>query len=92
MEQEITQDHPGEDIEMNIELSINSVCFNKNCSILTANFKMSVDKNSISVPFKRDIKGNGNIMPLHIFKKLFLVVTNEWLADTINKHILPNMQ
>ena len=89
MEQEITQDNTGEDIEM---VSINSVCFNEHCSVLTANFKMSGGKNSISVPFKRDIKGNGNIMPLHIFKKLLPVVTNEWLADTINKHILSNMQ
>ena len=89
MEQEITQDNTGEDIEM---VSINSVCFNKKCSIFTVNFKISVGKNSILVPFKRDIKGNGNIMPLHIFIKLFPVVTNEWLADTINKHILSNMQ
>ena len=27
-------------------------------------------------------------MPLHIFKKLFPGVTNEWLAETINNCIL----
>ena len=31
---------------------------------------------------------DGNIMPLHIFKKLYTGVLNEQLAETINKHIL----
>ena len=31
---------------------------------------------------------DSNIMLLHIFKKLFPGVTNEQLADTINKDIL----
>ena len=47
-----------------------------------------VGQNSISVPYKIDTGSNGNIMPLHIFKKLFPGVTNVWLVETINKHIL----
>ena len=31
---------------------------------------------------------DGNIMLLHIFKKLFPGVTNEWLAETFSKCIL----
>ena len=85
IKQEITQDNTGGDIEM---VSINSVHFNKNCSILTANLKTSVGKNSISVPYKIDMGSDRNIMPLHIFKKLFPGVTNEQIADTINKCIL----
>ena len=51
-------------------------------------FKTSVGEDSISVPHKIDIGSNGNIMPLYVFKKLFPGVRNEWLAETINKHIL----
>ena len=52
-------------------VSINSVYFNKNHSILTANLKTSVGRNSISVLYKIDMGSNGKIMSLHIFKKLF---------------------
>ena len=83
--QEIIQDNTREDFEM---VSIDSEYFNKNCSILTAYLKTSVGKNSISVPYKIDMGSHGNIMPLHIFKKLFTGVTNESLAETINKHIM----
>ena len=58
---------------------------------MTANLKMLVGKNSISVPYKIDMGSDSNIMPLNIFKKLFPGVTNEWLADTIIKCILLRM-
>ena len=38
--------------------------------------------------YKIDMGSNSNIMPLHIFKKLFPGVTNEQLVETINKGIL----
>ena len=66
---EIIQENTGEDFEM---VGINSVYFNKNCSILTANLKTLVGENSISVPYKIDMGSNGNIMPLHILKSYFL--------------------
>ena len=50
--------------------------------------KTSVGQNSIIVPYKIDTGSDGNIMPEHIFKKLFPEVTNEQLATTKNKHIL----
>ena len=68
MEQEAIQENTGNNFET---VSINSVYLNKNHSILTANLKRSVGKNSISVPYKIDMGSNGNIMPLHIFKNLW---------------------
>ena len=69
-------------------VSINSVYLNKNCSVLIANLKTLLGKNSISVSHKIDMGSKGNIMPLHIFKNLFPRVINEWLAETTNKCIL----
>ena len=48
-------------------VNINSVYFNKNQSILMANLKTLVGKNSMSIPYKIDTESNGNIMPWHIF-------------------------
>ena len=85
MEQETIQNNACEDVET---VSINSVQFNINCSVLTVNLKTSAGQNSITVPYKIDTGCDGNLMPMHIFKKLFLGVTNEQLAATINKCIL----
>ena len=51
-------------------VSINSVCFNKSCSVLTAKLKTSIDNNSMIIPYKMDTGSDRNIMPWHIFKKL----------------------
>ena len=56
--QEIIQENTGGDFEM---VNINSVYFNKNCSVLTANLKTLVGKNSISVLYKIDMGSDGNI-------------------------------
>ena len=40
------------------------------------------------VPYKVDRGNNGNIMPLHIYKKLFPKITTEQLVATKNKNIL----
>ena len=57
------QDSAGEN---NIDsVNMNSVHFNKNHSILTANLKMLAGPNNIMVPYKVDTGSNGNIMPLH---------------------------
>ena len=75
--------------ENNIEsVSINSIQFNKNCSVLTANLKTSASQSNIMVPYKIDIGSNGNIMPLHVCRKLFPEITNEQLAAIKNKNIL----
>ena len=88
LEQETVQDEARENIE---SVSINSVQFNKNCSILTANLKTSAGQSSIMVPYKIDTGSNGNIMPLHMYKKLFPNITNKQLATTKNKNVLLKM-
>ena len=69
-------------------VSINSVQFNKICSVLTAKLKTSMGQNSIVVLYKIDTGSDGNIMPGCIFKKLFPEVTNKQLAATKNKYII----
>ena len=85
VEQEAIQENIGEDFEM---VSINSVYFTKNCSVLMAYLKTLVGKNSMSIPYKIDTRSDGNIMAWHIFKKLLPGVTNVQLAETINIHIM----
>ena len=48
-----------------------------NCSVITANLKTFANKSGIIVPYKVDTGSDGNIMPLHIYKKLFPRVTSE---------------
>ena len=38
---------------------------------------MSAGQNNVMVPYKVDTGSDGNIMPLHIYKKLFPIITNE---------------
>ena len=73
IDQEAVQGDASKDTEL---LSINSIQFNKNHSILTANFKTSAGESNIIGPYKIDTEGNGNIMLLHTYKKLFPSITN----------------
>ena len=52
---------------------------------------MSVGQNNIIVPYKIDTGSDDNIMPAHVFRRLFPKVTNEQLAIFKNKHILLKM-
>ena len=89
VEQEAVQDIAEEN---NIDsVSINSIHFNKNCSVQTVNLKMSAGSNIIMVPYKVDTGSKGIIMPLHIYKKLFPEITNEQLVAAKNKYILLKM-
>ena len=56
-----------------------------------ANLKTSAGSNNIILPYKGDTGSDGNIMPLHIYKKLFPEITNEQLAATKSKNILLKM-
>ena len=58
LEQETAKDS-AEDYSIDL-VNINSIHFNKNCSILTANLKTSVGLNNVMVPYKVD---TGNILP-----------------------------
>ena len=70
VEQEAAQDSVEEN---NIDsVNINSIHFNKNCSVISVNLKTSAGPNNVVVPYKVDTGSNGNIMPLHIYKNCFL--------------------
>ena len=47
-----------------------------------AKLKTSAGINNLMVPYKVDTGSDGNIMPLHIYKKLFPRITSEQLAAT----------
>ena len=69
-------------------VNINSIHFNKKKhSIITANLRTSTNKNSVTVPYIVDTSSGGNIMTLHIYKKLFPRITNEQLVVTRNGSI-----
>ena len=84
VDQETVEDVTDEDIKL---VSINSVQFNKNLSILTAKLKTS-GQNSVIVPYKIDTGSDRNIMPEHIFKIVFPEVMKEQLAATKNKYVI----
>ena len=69
----------GTDIEL---VNTNSIRFNANHSPTIANLKTSLNKVAITVPYKVDIGGNGNILPFYIYKTLFPRATVEQLAVT----------
>ena len=68
VKQEAVQGDTSEDIGW---MSINSIQFNKNHFVLSANLKLSAGQRTIIVPYKIDTGSNGNIMPLHVYRKLF---------------------
>ena len=67
-EQIENQDEAEEDIKM---ASIDSTQFNKNHCVLTANIKTAAGHNKIVVVYKIDTGSDSNIMPFHLYKKLF---------------------
>ena len=70
MEQKAAQDSAEEN---SIDLvNINSIHFNKNGSIITVRLKMPAGIDNVIIPYKVDTGSDGNIMPLHIYKKYFL--------------------
>ena len=80
MEQEVSQEHRGDKIEM---VNINSVYTNKNQSMLTAKLDTHAGNNKITIPYEIDTGSDGNIMPWYISKKLFPRVTEAELMKTI---------
>ena len=50
-------------------------------------FKISAGINNLIVPYKVDTGSDGNIMPLHIYKKLFPRITSEQLVATKHESI-----
>ena len=75
VEQETAKDSTEENSIDSV--NINSIHFNKNCFVITANLKTSAGKNSAIVPYKVETASDGNIIALHIYKKLFPGITSE---------------
>ena len=85
VEEEAAQDS-AEENSIN-SVNINSIHFNKNFSILTANLKTSAGPNNSIVPYKVDTSSDGKTMPLHIYIKLFPKSTYKQLAATKKNNV-----
>ena len=68
-------------------VNINSIHLNKTCLVMTKKSKTSAGINNVIVPYKVGKGSNGNIMPLHIYKKLFPRITSEQLEATKHESI-----
>ena len=58
-------------------VNINVLIFNNKWLTITANLTMSLNQVSIIIPYKVDMGSDDNIMPLHLYKKLFPRATKE---------------
>ena len=65
----------------------NFVILNIKWSVITANLKTLSNQVSIIVPHKVDTGNEGNIMPLHLYKRLFPRATKEQMVATKIKNI-----
>ena len=68
-------------------VSIDSVCLNRNQSVITAYLDTFAGKNKVEIPYKIDMGSEGNIMLLYIFKKIFINTMVEQLKRSIKNHI-----
>ena len=84
VEVEASQEYSKGEIET---VSIDSVHLNKNLSLLMAELEICAGTNNIVIPYKIDMGGKGNIMPWHIFKRLFKKITEDEIKKTIKGHI-----
>ena len=60
---------------------------NKNQPLLMVELEIQAGDNKIIIPYKIDMGSKHNIMPWHIFKRLFKNVTEAKLKKTIKGHI-----
>ena len=52
-------------------VNIDSVHLNRNQSVITASLDTFAGENKVKLPYKVNMGSEGNIMPFHIFKKIF---------------------
>ena len=88
IELEALQEYSEDGIET---VSIDSVHVNKNWSLLMEELEMHAGDNKIIVPYKLDMGSEGNIMPWHIFKRLFKNITEAELKKTVKGHTILKM-
>ena len=85
LEQGQDQHHEKDD---NIDrVNINCIIFSRKLVVITATLKILSNQLLIIVSYKVDTGSDGNIMPLHMYKRLFPMATKEQLAATKNKNI-----
>ena len=60
---------------------------NKNWTMLTVELEMCTADNKPTVPYKIDTRSDGNILPWHIFKKLFSRGSEAEIKKTIKRQI-----
>ena len=84
IEVEVSQEYSKGEIKT---VSIDSVHLNKNSHYLTAELETHAGTDKIVVPYKIDMGSEGNIIPWHIFKRLFKNITEDELKKTIKGHI-----
>ena len=68
-------------------VNINLITLNSKWLAITANLKMSSNQVSVVISYKVDKGSDGNMKPLHLYKKLFPRATIEQLAATKIKNI-----
>ena len=69
-------------------MKVTYIIFNSKWLVITANLKTSSNQVSITVPYKVDTGSDGNIMPLHLYKRLFPGAAKGKLATTENMTII----
>ena len=88
MVHEVEIDMEPESQEGDTEIvSINSVHVNKKQSSITAKLQMQVGKVLLEVPYKIDTGSERNIMPLYIFRKLFVNIGKDQLKRLVKGNI-----
>ena len=84
IELETSQEYSKGEIET---VNIDSVHMNKNQSLLMVELEVHAGDNKIIILYKIDTGSEGNIMPWHIFKKLFKIITEAEFKKTVKGHI-----
>ena len=80
VEQEAVQD--GTEDNGIVLVNIKSIHFIKNSFVITVKLKLSAGINNVIVPYKVDNSSDSNIMPLHIYKTLFPIITSGQFVAT----------
>ena len=82
--QEQHEDKTDTDMVNINSININFITFISKHSVITANLNTPSSQAALGVPHKVDSGKNGNIMPFHIFKKIFPRSTKEQLVAIKN--------
>ena len=79
-------DQPHEEEEKIGKENINSIIFNSKWLVITTNLK-NIVKQSFLLPYDIHTGSDGNIIPLHVYRRLFTRATQKHLATIRNKDV-----